>query len=60
MGSKIKAIFIDHMGTIVTEEGKYAREVIERTYINNNASSLEEITSFWFITSDQLMDWAYG
>lgn len=60
MKRNVKAIFIDHMGTIVAEDGKYAKKVILRTYENSRASSLKEVAEFWFRTNDKLMEKAYG
>lgn len=56
----IKAIFIDHMGTIVNEESKYAQEVIGRAYQNSDATSIEEIMHFWFETNAILLAKSYG
>lgn len=60
MENKIKAIFIDYMGTIVTEKSEYAKEVMRKTYIGSSAASPEEIVGFWFKTSDNLMRKSYG
>ncbi len=60
MKNKIRAVFIDHMGTIVAEEGKYAKEVIRRAYLGSDALSPEEMAGFWFGTMENLMKESYG
>lgn len=56
----MKAIFIDHMGTIVQENNEYANAVIARAYKNSDAPSLQEAARAWFQIYDNLIEDANG
>lgn len=52
----IKAVFIDFMGTLVSDKSMYLKKLVMRCYKNGNAVSPEEIMSFWLPVHDSLLE----
>lgn len=52
----MKAVFIDYMGTIVSEESSYVNEVIYRCHKQAHTKSPSEIASAWFQLHDRLLE----
>lgn len=51
----MKAVFIDHMGTIVNPHSKYAYALIKECYENSRADNMEEMEKFWFSKHEELL-----
>lgn len=51
----IKAVFIDYMGTLVSETSPYTEKVIGRCFMNSGAKSPGEVAKFWFGKHDELL-----
>lgn len=56
----IKAVFIDYMGTLVSETSQYAQEVIGRVFSKSGAKSLQDVAVFWFGKHDELLAQSSG
>lgn len=56
----MKAVFIDFMGTIVSDQSSYLKEVVMRCYKNGAAKSPEEIMAFWMPVHEKLLEHSYG
>lgn len=51
----MKAVFIDHMGTIVNSHSKFAYALIKECYENSRAGNMEEMERFWFSKHEELL-----
>lgn len=51
----MKTVFIDYMGTIVSEESRYVNEVIYRCHKQAHTESPSEVAAAWFRLHDRLL-----
>lgn len=51
----MKTVFIDYMGTIVSEESRYVNEVIYRCHKQAHTESPSEVAAAWFRLHDSLL-----
>lgn len=51
----IKAIFMDHMGTIVSDQSKYVLGLIEKCARNCDLKSMEKTAAYWFGKHEELL-----
>ena len=55
-----KALFIDYMGSLATEDNQYIQEVIRRAYIGSRAQSPQELAAAWFQIQEEMLRESYG